>query len=250
MAWFAFDVDDYDADTMHLTVCQDGIYMRLLRHYYKTRMPLPDNDVALAAISRIDMDQWTANKVVILRFFRSRRGKLVHKRCNAELDREDALCQKRSKHAQNAALKRWSISKTKMLRASSEHAQAMLNDATKPDQTSKKNATPLPESSIDKPNAITGPVRKKSGNGLAPLRGSVAGNGKFSDQQARDEYAVAACVPFLPGRDDGERWTIAMAAEDPRDPNHVAACLAMRLAAKKAHVGWISPERRKPAHEH
>ena len=51
MAWFAFDIDAYDADTMHLSAAEDGVYMRLMRHYYKTRMPLPDDDRALAAIA-------------------------------------------------------------------------------------------------------------------------------------------------------------------------------------------------------
>jgi uncharacterized protein YdaU (DUF1376 family) len=149
MAWFAFDVD---ADTMHLTAEQDGIYMRLLRHYYKTRVPLPKNDKALSSISRVGMDVWHANSDVILAFFIPAGDKLTHHRCDYELNHEDRRAKFRSERAQKAALVRWGISNTYMLSASSEHsngmldassenAKAMLNDATRPDHTEEEKET-------------------------------------------------------------------------------------------------------------
>lgn len=80
---------------------------------------------------------------------------------------------------------------------------------------------------------------------MQALGSVIGGSGKWSEQQKRDEFAVAKCIPFLPGGDDGERWVWAMAAEDRDDPQHSEACRYMIAAAKAAKVGWVSPERRK-----
>ncbi len=139
MAWFAFDIDAYDADTMHLSPAEDGIYSRLLRFYYKTRVPLPDDDRALAAIARVSLADWEAVKETIRAFFKSRRGKLHHKRCDKELDREDSLARKRSEKAKNAAEKRHGKTRPSVPRANTEQTPSkdtdMLGDATRPDQT-------------------------------------------------------------------------------------------------------------------
>lgn len=103
MTWFRFDADAYDADTMHLSAAEDGVYSRLLRHYYRYRQPLPDNDRALAAIARVTLDEWGAVASVIRGFFRSRGGKLHQKHADTELDREDGLMKKRSENAKKAA---------------------------------------------------------------------------------------------------------------------------------------------------
>lgn len=103
MTWFRFDADAYDADTMHLSAAEDGVYSRLLRHYYRYRQPLPDNDRALAGIARLTLDEWGAVASVIRGFFRSRGGKLHQKHADAELDREDGLMKKRSENAKKAA---------------------------------------------------------------------------------------------------------------------------------------------------
>src|SRR5579883_107417 len=112
---------------MHLTAAEDGIYSRLLRHYYRTRMPLPDNDRALAAIARVSVDEWEPVKATIRAFFKARGGLLHHKRCDEELDKEDKLAKKRSVRAENAARKRWNgtnrLDATSMPEACDEHSR-------------------------------------------------------------------------------------------------------------------------------
>jgi len=58
MDWYPHNIDAYDADTLHLTPAEDGIYSRLLRWYYKHERPLPNDEVALAAIARVGVDEW------------------------------------------------------------------------------------------------------------------------------------------------------------------------------------------------
>lgn len=105
---------------------------------------------------------------------------------------------------------------------------------------SGSDASTAIESYLDKSPATYAREFKKFKNGFN------GGSGKWGNPESRDQYAIAECVKHLPGRDDGERWALAMAAEDPKDPNHRAAVTAMLAAAKKAKVGWVSPERRKP----
>ena len=44
-----------------------------------------------------------------------------------------------------------------------------------------------------------------------------------------------------------DAWAIAMSAEDTKDPAHEKSCRIMRKWAKEGGIGWVSPERRKPA---
>jgi uncharacterized protein YdaU (DUF1376 family) len=124
---------------MHLSLAEDGAYSRLLRFYYKTRVPLPDDDRALAAIARVSGAEWDAIKETIRAFFKPRRGRLHHKRCDAELDREDSFAKKRSDHAKRAIAKRWARSRSKIPPVYEENTQrsdsAIPEDTTRPDQT-------------------------------------------------------------------------------------------------------------------
>src|SRR5258706_5299471 len=175
MAWYAHDIDAYDADTMHLSPAEDGIYSRLLRFYYKTRVPLPNDDRALASIARISVAEWEVVKDTIRAFFKPRRGRLHHKRCDKELDREDSLARKRSEKAKNAAEKRHGKTKRSVLRANVEQVPSMdtdmLHDATRPDQTreeEKKDSPPIaPPPGGDVPKASSHD-RSKRGTRLPP----------------------------------------------------------------------------------
>lgn len=50
MNYYEHHIGDYDQATSHLTACEDGIYSRLIRRYYATRKPLPED---LAAVQRL-----------------------------------------------------------------------------------------------------------------------------------------------------------------------------------------------------
>jgi uncharacterized protein YdaU (DUF1376 family) len=84
-AWMPFYIGDYLADTMHLTTEEHGAYVLLILHYWRSGQ-LPDDDKALAGITKVDRKAWIAEIGPTIRpFFVPRDGKLHHKRVDAEL---------------------------------------------------------------------------------------------------------------------------------------------------------------------
>lgn len=120
--WFRAYPGSWDADTLHLTPYQDGLYWRLVRWYMMHRRPPPDNDQALANICRIGLPDWLENASLMRQFFVSKNGLLLHKRCNRELDWQDKVTKTRSDTAKKAADIRWGKSKDLDADASTEHA--------------------------------------------------------------------------------------------------------------------------------
>lgn len=183
MSWFAFEIEEYDTDTMHLSAAEDGIYNRLLRHYYKTRVPLPDDDRALAAIARITVSEWDAVKITIRAFFKLRKGHLIQRHCERELRKEDELSKRRSERAKRAINKRWAISKGRIPREYVENSQAIPNDTTRPDQTKKKGSDDKESSGGKPPNGhdqTDDPVKALFDAGVSILTGAGS-----AEKQAR-----------------------------------------------------------------
>lgn len=76
---------DYLRDTMHLSAAEDGIYLRLLMHYWHSQRPLPADQRKLEGIARVQDDgERQALKTVLAEFF-PRDGE--HRR-NSRMDRE------------------------------------------------------------------------------------------------------------------------------------------------------------------
>jgi hypothetical protein len=129
-------------------------------------------------------------------------------------------------------------------RHTDSHTRAMPtsgSDAIPATSTSKKESNHLPR--VRARDSRSGTIQQVGM--LLPIRGGGSGHsGRWADQNARDAYAVQACIAYLPGRDEGERWAIALAAEDTDNPNHERAVGLMLKASREAGVGWVSPSRR------
>jgi uncharacterized protein YdaU (DUF1376 family) len=111
MDWYRWYPALFEADTMHLTPAQDGIYRRLIDWYMSKRRPLPDNDQALAAIARIGLQEWREVAPVIRAFFKPKGGVLYQKRCDKELNEQDEASRKHSEISKKGAEARWSNNK-------------------------------------------------------------------------------------------------------------------------------------------
>lgn len=106
MDWFPWYPSLYRADTLDLTLEQDGAYRRLIDHYMETRLPLPDNNNSLARIIGISINDFQAIAEQVRSKFTTKAGELHLKRCDIELNRQDSISKKRSNVAKAAHKKR------------------------------------------------------------------------------------------------------------------------------------------------
>lgn len=108
--WMPLYVAEYLADTGHLTTEQHGAYLLLIMHYWR-RGPLPDDDAALAAITRLSPAAWKRNRAVLAGLFQVEPGCWRHKRVDFEIakgrDNKDRVHTARSAAGKAGAAKRW-----------------------------------------------------------------------------------------------------------------------------------------------
>lgn len=154
MDWYPWHFELYANDTMHLTCLQDGAYRRLIDHYMKTRQALPDDDRALANITRLGLADWQEIAADVRAFFKPRNGKLYQTRCEQTLASQEKGSTTRSETAKKAAEARWLKEKEKnahsMLEASSKHARAMLGDARGEERREEEKDIPTPSTATER----------------------------------------------------------------------------------------------------
>ncbi len=132
MDWYPFFVTEWRRDTYHLSAAAKGIYRELIDEYMLAGGPLPDNDLSLAAIARVSAQEWGEHRDAVRAFFKARDGKLVHKRCEQELNAQRIRAAKRSRNAKEAATVRWAKEKQKQWSTCDEHAGSNANAMRQP----------------------------------------------------------------------------------------------------------------------
>ena len=106
--WMPIYWGDYAKDTGHLGAAHHGAYLLLLKHYWVTGQPLPDDDAQLWRIVCADsLAHWRRLKPVVLAFFERRDGRLHHSRVDKELVSADRHAERRAGLARRAAAARW-----------------------------------------------------------------------------------------------------------------------------------------------
>jgi uncharacterized protein YdaU (DUF1376 family) len=211
--WMPLYWGDYLRDTGRLTTEGHGAYLLLISDYWTSGRPLPDDDAQLAAIARLRPARWRRLRPVLAHFFEVAGGLWRHKRVERELERARLLVAERSAAGRAGAQARW-------------------------------RPKPAPAARPREPRTKGGAGLKA---GAEPAKPTVSPDPRWRDPANRDAFAVGRCVPHLPGRDQAERWLVAIAAEDPAAPGHRDAVSHMLAASRRAGVGWVSPERRTEA---
>ncbi len=84
--WMPLYIGDYLQDTTRLSTEQHGAYLLLIMDYW-TNGPLPDDDAALAQVTRLQPAAWKKLKPAIARLFQIADGEWRHKRIDEELDK-------------------------------------------------------------------------------------------------------------------------------------------------------------------
>lgn len=90
-AWMPLSIDDYMADTGHLTAAEHGAYLLLIMRYWKDG-GLPSDERMIQRYSRLDASQWAESRDVLAAFFDDG---WRHKRIDAEMAKADDIIEKR-----------------------------------------------------------------------------------------------------------------------------------------------------------
>lgn len=91
--WMPIYIGDYLADTSRLTTEQHGAYFLLIMDYW-INGPLPDDDVALAQVTRLQPAVWKKHRPVLERLFKVIDGQWRHKRIDEEYAKAVAFNEK------------------------------------------------------------------------------------------------------------------------------------------------------------
>lgn len=188
MNYFELHIGDYEKATAHLTACEDGMYGRLMRRYYDTEMPLPDDIKSIQRFVRArSRDEKEAVETVLREFFALSSDGWHHKRCDEEIDRYN---QKREK-AKRSAEARWSHSE-RNAKAMRSHCDGNAHQS--PVTSHQAPYKDLPTSSVADATESADPI---FGNGLSFLiRKGTAEKGARSflgamRKELRDDLIVA-----------------------------------------------------------
>jgi uncharacterized protein YdaU (DUF1376 family) len=136
MRWFPWHPVEHKRATYKLSLSEDGAYRRLIDEYMINREPLPDDDPALARILGVGLDEWLAISPNVRVFFKAQKGRLVHKRCESELQVQDLRMKRFSDRGKKAAAARYN--KDKELDASCMYVPATGQEITGHNRTNKK----------------------------------------------------------------------------------------------------------------
>jgi len=100
MAWYPHFMSDYDRDTQHLSLTENGAYQRLLNYYYDKQSPLPIDNGALFRISRaFTPDEQAAVQVVVEQFFTLEADGWHQKRADEEIAKAKKISAAKAKAA-------------------------------------------------------------------------------------------------------------------------------------------------------
>ena len=93
-AWMPLYIEAYDRKTIDLSPAEDGVYLRLLRHYWVSG-PLPDDDIRLARIARVERREWSKLRPAVIGFFLVQDGRWFQSRAEEELAKAREVSEKR-----------------------------------------------------------------------------------------------------------------------------------------------------------
>lgn len=102
MHYFQFQIKEWMANTSHLTLEEEAIYLRLINYYYDSEKPIPiDNQLILR---KLRLNERLMNvQDILTEFFTKTEDGWIHKRCDIEIAKYHSMAEGGKK----GALKRW-----------------------------------------------------------------------------------------------------------------------------------------------
>ncbi|MBM1556685.1 YdaU family protein [Sulfitobacter mediterraneus] len=143
LPYFPMYPTDFEADTSHLTLAEDGAYNRLLRLMWMTAgCSLPADDAWIMRRMRVDEDTfYTVVKVVMDEFFTVQKGRLISPRLAKEYQKTDVAHKKRVA----AGSKGGAAKALKTNKSGSTNAKAMLKQPEPEPELIKREAKASPK---------------------------------------------------------------------------------------------------------
>ncbi|MBN9335068.1 YdaU family protein [Devosia sp.] len=129
-AWMPLHIENYLADTGHLTAAEHGAYMLLIMSYWREG-GLPSDERLIQRMSRLSKDEWAESRDVLAALFQEG---WTHKRIDTELAKADEIIEKR----RSAANGRHSKSKGD---ASAVHVHSKSTDTGVPPRTTEPSSS-------------------------------------------------------------------------------------------------------------
>jgi uncharacterized protein YdaU (DUF1376 family) len=86
MHYYKFNIKDWSRDTSHLSVEEEGVYRRLLDHYYESELPIPTETKSVIRRLRLGGHE-EATSVILGEFFSLEEDGYHHKRCDDEIEK-------------------------------------------------------------------------------------------------------------------------------------------------------------------
>lgn len=198
---------------MHLSLIQRAIYRELIDFYMETRNPLPDNDIALARIAGVSIEEFTQNSPLIRAFFKAKKGTLFHPTCDGILRDQIERSEKRKKITQKAGKTSAEKRKEKqgqsntMLNTSPTHVEQ--NSTTGQDrivqdkkEQEKRDTTYPDQPSVKNPLTPKRAPEPQRGGGFKQVGFGVGGGGpRFDIRNHLDDSDFREMLILTPGWD-------------------------------------------------
>lgn len=189
-AWMPLYVDDYLADTGHLTALEHGAYMLMIMHYWQ-KGGLPEDERMIARVARLSADQWSESRDVLAMLFEDG---WKHKRIEDELAKASEIIGKRKAAATAMHAKR---------NAGAEQVQSTCSDTRVP-----PSPTPVEE------DANASSVRERDGQFAQIWAAYPRKTGKGEARAKFDKALKAVGFPALLA--GVQRYAADRQGEDPQ----------------------------------
>lgn len=148
--YFRFYPTDYDADTSHLTLLEDGAYSRLLRVCWMTPgCSIPDDEVWIFRRLRVRSDdEKQAVRSVLNEFFQKAEGRIFNDRLTREFEQAVERQESASENGKKSAAKKATLKTKDFISTNQNQNQNQEEEEANASLSSGDDATPINDIAI------------------------------------------------------------------------------------------------------
>ena len=244
--WMPLYVDDYIADTRHLSTAEHGAYFLLILHAWRRGGALPGDPERLRRIAGMSAKEWKIAWPELEEMFQRDGDGYRHKRVDKELDRAKTIREQRSEAGKASAARMTPEQRKARASAAAKarhHPNGDANGATNGQQSASSRSAiqpqPQPQSQEEEDNT-TLPIPHRA---LAFSGGVIRVNQREFDSWAATYHGIPDLRATLAALDE---WIVECAASDHTVTARWKRMVTSRLDRK--HQEWLA-EMRKPDDE-